>query len=173
MIFKFRTTGFLFFTLCFFLSGCGEVINVLSNSEHKDPVDWIEGPLGGCIWCSDDIVRKEYILINFTGSDWCGWCIKLQDTVFSRAGELNKKFPNLCYHKVDFPKYKELDVHISEYNNKLEQLFEVRGFPSVFIMKTDDFIHKKYEYKRSVIGSYEDGFDGYTNKIKEAIESFD
>jgi thioredoxin-related protein len=46
-----------------------------------EPGEWIEN------W--DDALKyakemKRPIFINFTGSDWCGWCVKLTNEVFSQ-----------------------------------------------------------------------------------------
>ena len=48
--------------------------------------------------------EKKLVMLDFTGSDWCGWCIKLHNEVFSKPefSEYAKK--NLVLVEVDFPR---------------------------------------------------------------------
>src|SRR5689334_20082390 len=49
--------------------------------------------------------RKEnkLVLINFTGSDWCGWCKKLQKEVFSTKEFEQYAKDNVVLVEIDFP----------------------------------------------------------------------
>ena len=53
---------------------------------------------------------NKVILMDFSGSDWCGWCIKLDKEVFSQAAFKDYAKDNLVLVMVDFPKKKQLDA---------------------------------------------------------------
>lgn len=80
---------------------------------------------------------NKQVLVDFTGSDWCGWCMKLDKEVFS-AGEF-KDFAakNLVLLKVDFPKGKTLPATEQAQNEKLASEFHVEGFPTIVVLNPD------------------------------------
>ncbi len=76
------------------------------------------------------------ILIDFTGSDWCGWCIKLVDEIFSQKEFIEYATENLVMVKLDFPK----DIHQTEdtkrYNRQLAEKYNIRGFPTILLLNS-------------------------------------
>ncbi len=73
------------------------------------------------------------LLIDFTGSDWCGWCIKLNEEVFSKA-EFKAAGPKkFVLVELDFPQKKKLADDVKAQNEKLQKEFSVRGFPTIFL----------------------------------------
>ena len=76
---------------------------------------------------------KKPILANFTGSDWCGWCIRLDREVFSKKEFSTWANENVVLLTVDFPKHKKLSPEQKVNNNQLKNAFQVRGFPSVWL----------------------------------------
>ena len=74
------------------------------------------------------------ILANFTGSDWCGWCIRLDKEVFSKKEFQKWANENVVLLTVDFPKRKKLPQNIAEQNDALQRAFQVRGFPTIWLM---------------------------------------
>jgi protein disulfide-isomerase len=77
---------------------------------------------------------KRPILLDFTGSDWCGWCIKLDDEVFSKDAFKDYADKNLVLVAIDFPRSKKLPDEIKRRNSKLAQQYGVRGFPTIVIL---------------------------------------
>jgi thioredoxin-related protein len=95
----------------------------------------------GDLWVTDFEKAKKTaaaegkdLLIDFTGSDWCGWCIKLRKEVFDLdafKAEGPKKFVLV---ELDFPQDKsKLSKETQEQNAKLQQQFGIRGFPSIVL----------------------------------------
>jgi protein disulfide-isomerase len=78
------------------------------------------------------------ILANFTGSDWCGWCIRLDKEVFSKKEFQKWANENVVLLTVDFPKRKQLAADITEQNNALQRAFQVQGFPTIWLMSPGD-----------------------------------
>jgi|GEM_PF-2105223 len=77
------------------------------------------------------------VLIDFTGSDWCGWCIKLDKEVFSLQGFKSYAAQKLVLLKVDFPHGKALPEAEKAQNEKLSSQFGIQGFPTVVVLKPD------------------------------------
>lgn len=95
-------------------------------------------------WETDFAKAKEkaqkegrFILADFTGSDWCGWCIKLDKEVFSKPEFQKYAKDSLVLLKLDFPKRKPLPKKEAAANGKLAQSYKVRGFPTVVLMLPD------------------------------------
>jgi len=69
----------------------------------------------------------------FTGSDWCGWCRKLQSDVFSKPAFVEWAKKNVILLELDFPRRKELPAELVKQNQSLQQAFSVRGYPTVWL----------------------------------------
>ncbi|MFO7830897.1 MAG: thioredoxin family protein, partial [Desulfuromonadaceae bacterium] len=75
--------------------------------------------------------NDKHILINFTGSDWCPWCIKLDTNVFSTSEFAEFAAAELVLVKVDFPRKEQLSQEQSAANERLAKKYRVRGFPTL------------------------------------------
>ncbi len=80
------------------------------------------------------IKEKKPMLLFFTGSDWCGWCIKLQKEVFQTPEFKKWAAKEVVLVELDFPRRKELPKAIKDQNNELQRLFMVRGYPTVWFV---------------------------------------
>ncbi len=74
------------------------------------------------------------ILADFSGSDWCGWCIKLDKEVFSRAEFKAFAKDNLVLFMADFPRKTEQSAELKKQNEELAGNYRVNGFPTVLIL---------------------------------------
>lgn len=105
----------------------------------------------------------RYLLVNFSGSDWCGWCIKLDREVFSQ-GEFKKYArENLVLALIDFPRGKPQSRKDKQRNEALAQKYGVRGFPTVLVFSpSGDLIgHTSYQ---------PGGAKAYVEHLREMIE---
>lgn len=93
---------------------------------------------------------KKPIFAFFTGSDWCGWCIKLQNNVFSKPEFIEWARKNVILLELDFPRSKQLSPELAQQNANMQQAFGVTGYPTVWIFKTD----KNNKEKKFTIDSY-------------------
>lgn len=73
------------------------------------------------------------IVANFTGSDWCGWCKKLKKEVFDKAEFKTWAKENVILLELDYPRRKPQSEEIRKQNRELQQLFQVRGYPTIHI----------------------------------------
>ena len=81
--------------------------------------------------------NKKLLLVNFTGSDWCGWCIKLDREVFSKPEFEEYAKKNLVLLEVDFPRAKELPPAQKVQNQQLAQEYQIEGFPTLVVLDGD------------------------------------
>ena len=77
------------------------------------------------------------IFIHFTGSDWCKWCIKLNDEVYAKTEFSEYAEQNLVMVKFDFPQSAPQSQEVKEYNQQMLKKFGVQGFPTVFVLDAD------------------------------------
>jgi protein disulfide-isomerase len=79
------------------------------------------------------IKTKKPLLLFFTGSDWCGWCIRLQKEVLKTPEFLKWAKENVILVELDFPRRSHQTEEIKKQNNELQQAFGIQGFPTVVI----------------------------------------
>ena len=75
---------------------------------------------------------KKPMLLFFTGSDWCGWCIRLQKEVLKTPEFTAWAKKNVVLVELDFPRAVSQTDAIKMQNNGLQQAFGVQGFPTVW-----------------------------------------
>lgn len=89
--------------------------------------------------------EKKDILVDFTGSDWCGWCIKLDKEVFSTdAFKAQKGFVLVS---LDFPRRKEIPADQKAKNEALMRKWAVRGFPTIILTNANGEAYAQTGYK--------------------------
>jgi protein disulfide-isomerase len=79
--------------------------------------------------------QQKPLFLFFTGSDWCGWCIKLQKEVFKTPEFTAWAKENAVLVELDYPRRTPQDEKIKQQNNDLQQAFGVRGYPTVWFVK--------------------------------------
>jgi thioredoxin-related protein len=108
---------------------------------------------------------EKYILINFSGSDWCGWCIKLDKEVFSQRAFKDYARDNLVLMLADFPSNRsKQSEEVQKQNEQLKNDFSISGFPTVFILSPDGKTVAKTGYQPDA-----DSAEEYVEHIKTLI----
>lgn len=74
---------------------------------------------------------KRPIMADFTGSDWCGFCIKLDNEVFSTKEFKDWSQKSVVMLKLDFPARKAQDAKLKSQNKELQNKYAVKGFPTI------------------------------------------
>jgi protein disulfide-isomerase len=104
--------------------------------------------------------QDKKVLVDFTGSDWCGWCIKLDGEIFSKEAFIEYAEENLILVKLDFPRKKEQSDDIKSQNQKLMGEYGVRGFPTIVVLNAGGHEIGRLGYMRG-------GPDGFVKAVKE------
>ena len=88
---------------------------------------------------------KKPMLLFFTGSDWCGWCIRLQKEVLKTPEFAAWAKKNVVLVELDYPRKTAQSDAIKAQNAGLQQTFGIQGFPTIHFAtakvksKTPDF----------------------------------
>lgn len=113
----------------------------LTSFKSEKPVDSVAGQLE---WHTslDEVyqISKESgkpIFGFFTGSDWCGWCHKLQRDVFAKQSFIDWAMSEVVLLELDFPKKKQLPDDLKQQNYDLQRAFGVTGYPTVWIFTAE------------------------------------
>lgn len=98
------------------------------------------------------IKQNKPIFAFFTGSDWCGWCIRLQKNVFAKEAFIHWAQDNVILMELDFPKRTAISDELRQQNQELARLLQVRGYPTVWILNTS-FNKEKNNLEIAQLGS--------------------
>jgi len=74
------------------------------------------------------------ILMDFTGSDWCPWCIRMDKEVLNTKEFKAYAEKNLVLMLVDFPQSKQLPQKVQDQNAGLQKKYEPEGFPTFILV---------------------------------------
>jgi protein disulfide-isomerase len=77
---------------------------------------------------------KKPLLLFFTGSDWCGWCIRLQKEVLKTPEFAKWANDNVVLVELDYPRRTPQQPEIQRQNQELQQTFAIQGFPTVWFV---------------------------------------
>jgi len=124
---KLLQSGLIIFAAIILIS-CG------AKEAPKDPLAWDTNLQNAVIKAR---ATGKPILVNFTGSDWCKWCQKLNEEVFHRPEFVEYAQKNLILVKLDFPRTIEQSNATKEYNESMLQTFGVQGFPTILLLNSE------------------------------------
>ncbi len=82
--------------------------------------------------------KKLPLMLNFTGSDWCGWCKLMDKNVFAEKEWKTFAAENVVLVTLDFPRDKTIvpEKFVAR-NEKLQEDFGVQGFPTYVVLDSD------------------------------------
>ncbi len=78
--------------------------------------------------------ENKTLLLDFTGSDWCVWCMKLEKEVFSKKEFKDYAAASLVCVLVDFPQQKQQPAKVRKQNAELQKKYSIRAYPSVLLL---------------------------------------
>ncbi len=114
--------------------------------------------------------EHKYILLNFSGSDWCGPCIKMHHDFFESADFITLSNKNLVLVNADFPRQKknQLSKLQQQQNDQLADKYNAAGsFPLTLLLNADGTVIKKWDgYPRISVAE----FIGDIKKITDAAK---
>ena len=130
--------------LVFSISACGQNASDTSHISEED---------NNNIWLTDfdeakvrALEENKPILIDFTGSDWCGWCVKLEEEVFSQKDFLKFASDSLILVEIDFPQKKVQSEELKVQNKALAEKYSISGFPTVLLLSPEAELIAKTGY---------------------------
>jgi len=78
--------------------------------------------------------EKKLVLMDFTGSDWCSWCIKLHKEVFDQPEFIEYAKKYLVPVEIDFPRTKKQAPELKKANQALAQKYDIKGYPTIVVL---------------------------------------
>lgn len=83
---------------------------------------------------SQSKATSKPVVLFFTGSAWCGWCNKLDEEVLETSEFAQAVGDKFIFVKLDFPPNNALSQQLIAQNKQLQQKYDVRAFPTVIII---------------------------------------
>lgn len=97
--------------------------------------------------------ENKPLMLFFTGSDWCGWCKRLQSEVLQTGDFATWANENVVLLELDFPRRTKLDQKQQYQNYYLQQKLGVRGFPTIWFVNFKEGEEKDVVYIDEILGS--------------------
>ncbi len=127
--------------------------------------------LGADGWMSDFEAAKKKaadenksLLVDFTGSDWCGWCIRLRKEVFEHDTFADGVADKFVLVELDYPRDKSnLSEELIAQNNELKEEYSIRGYPTIYLMDAEGVPYAKTGYQ-------EGGPETYVASLDEMLK---
>ncbi len=148
------------FILLAFVSTIVFAINTNTKNADGEKLKWSEN-LESAIKTAK--TEKKAILVNFTGSDWCIWCKKLNAEVFSQKEFINYAKKNLVLVKVDFPRNTPQSNETVYYNRQLAQNYNIQGFPTILLLNSSGEVVAQTGYQEGGAKSYVEHIKSFYN----------
>lgn len=104
---------------------------------------------------------NKFLLLDFTGSDWCGWCRKFDKEILSQPQFKDYAREKLVLVEVDFPRAKPQSVELKKQNLELAQQYQVQGFPTIVVLNGDG--QKIWQYD----GYFSGGPDAFIAQLEK------
>jgi len=102
----------------------------------------------------ESVAVEQPILAFFTGSDWCGWCMKLKAEVLDKKEFKRFADANMVLFEADFPRRKKVTAAVKAQNEELAKKYGVRGFPSLYLLDAEGKVLGQTGYREGGAVSY-------------------
>ena len=145
------------------------IIIVLTQSNNAQTVDlnW-HTDLSKAV--SISINEKKPIMLFFTGSDWCGWCMRLKKEVFNHEKFKIWSDDKIILVELDFPRRKKLEPNILNQNRELARIFGVSGYPTCWLVKPQILENSKVNFlKLGKLGYVAGGTDKWISVAEKFL----
>ncbi len=138
-------------------------------------------------WTDDfDAAKKQAaeegkrLLVDFSGSDWCGWCKRLDKEVFSQKDFVSKAQKDFVLVLIDSPRDKSiLSEKAAKQNPGLVKKYNIHGYPSVLLMDAEGNTLYRTGYRQGGAKAYLKHLDDVAvmlaakEKLSKEIEGLD
>ena len=103
--------------------------------------------------------ENKAVLIDFTGSDWCGWCIRLRKQVLDTPAFETYAKDKFVLLEVDLPQNPKFDAKLRARNEEICTQYGVSGFPTILVITPQ--------------GELAGGFSGFRQSVDAAAKPLD
>jgi thioredoxin-related protein len=117
------------------LALCLNTVMAKPVTEGAEPGQWTQDYEAALKVAAE---KNLSLMLNFTGSDWCGWCKLMDKSVFAEDEWSAYAKKNLMLVTLDFPRDKSIvPAKWVSRNNELKGKFGVRGYPTYIVIDKD------------------------------------
>ena len=109
--------------------------------------------------------ESKPIILFFTGSDWCGWCTKLEDEVFDTKEFTDGSGNDFIFVKLDYPMNKTQEGKVVEQNKELQKKYNIRSYPTVIILDPT-------QQQIAATGYRTGGGEAYNQHLKKIVSEY-
>ncbi len=99
--------------------------------------------------------EQKAMIVLFTGSDWCPWCVRLADEILLKkefASAVQKDFVPVY---LDFPQDdSRITPQERKANEALARKYGIRGYPTLLVMDAKGSVKGKTGYQRMTPADY-------------------
>lgn len=108
--------------------------------------------------------QEKDLLVLFTGSDWCGWCMRLDSEILSKDGFLEEISETFVPVFIDLPRKADLlSENAKKQNPSLCEKYQVQAFPTIILMDADGIAFAELGYE-------EGGAEKFADSLKKQAE---
>ena len=158
-----------FFTLLVIALMSPIVLAQADSTNYKASMDGWEVDLNAAM--AESHKTGKPILANFTGTDWCGWCIRLKASVFKTDTFVNWAEKNVVLLELDFPKRFALPAKIAQQNAGLAQAFGVSGYPTIWVFDISTSDKGQAKIQALAKTGYGPDAEAWINDLETKIEA--
>lgn len=103
--------------------------------------------------------QGRHVFLFFTGSDWCGWCKRLNQEILSTPAFVSYAGDHLILVEIDFPRGKpQLQALISQ-NASLARQYRIQGYPTVVVLDSSGRAVGRLGYQEGGPGPFIDALN--------------
>ena len=118
-------------TLCSLMIGLSSARAI---SQSSSPVQWHTDYAAAHQLATQ---TGKPLLLDFTGSDWCYWCHRIDKEIFDQPFFTTFAQENLILVKVDFPRKTPQSSRLKIQNRHLDERFDVTGYPTIILISPE------------------------------------
>lgn len=111
--------------------------------------------------------EHKLILLNFSGSDWCGPCIRMTKEILENEEFQKYLNANLLFINADFPRLKkhQLKEDLKKENEELAEKYNSDGtFPCTLLLDGSGKVIERWK------GFYAKGAEAFADEVKNLVE---
>lgn len=116
---------------------------------------------------------KKDLLMDFTGSDWCGWCIKLNDEVFKHDAFKTGVKDKFVLVELDYPRdQSKISDETKKQNAELKDTYAIQGYPTILLCDAEGKPYAKTGYQPGGPEKYVEHLDELRKNRETRDEAF-
>jgi thioredoxin-related protein len=110
--------------------------------------------------------ERRNVFLFFTGSDWCGWCKRLEEEILTKSEFKNYAKEKLILVKLDFPRQIEQSEALQNQNRTLAAQYGIKGYPTVIVLDPAGRAVKQLGYQEGGPGPFVSALRAVEPRVK-------